>query len=219
MRLPYWVLRWMHRQRLSRSRLRGTFLHNWLGDRILDKGLWSPTPGSLARAWLVGWPITVIPFLPGQSIFATVAALFVRGNLLLAIALQFLSTPATAWFHLPACYFVGEVVRGADPRAVWHKAWDAPGDLLTGHAAVSLYLGAVVVGIIGGAMGYALILALWKGKKGRRDTEPPVSGAREHREPRERREHRGSHHRRTDDTNPGQLKLPLKPGGKKSSPH
>lgn len=152
----------MHRRRLSRSRMRGTFLHSWLGDRILDKALWSPTRESLARAWLVGWPLTVIPFLPGQSLMAAFAALFVRGNLLLAIGLQFLSTPVTAPVHLPACYFVGEVVRGANPRAVWREVRGKPRNLLTGHAVVSLYVGAAVIGFIGGALGYAVLQGTWR---------------------------------------------------------
>lgn len=158
----------MHRRRLSRSRMRGTFLHSWLGDRILHKALWKPTRESLARAWLVGFPITIIPFLPGQTIFACVASLFVRGNLLLSIGLQFLSTPVTAPVHLPACYFVGEVVRGADPRKVWHEVRTKPRLLLTGHAVTSLYLGAAVIGIIGGAAGYAIIHRTWRDRPRRR---------------------------------------------------
>ena len=102
--------------------MRGGRLHGWFGDRLLAKELWLPTRGSLARAWLVGFPITIVPFLPGQSILAAIAALMVRGNLLLCIALQFLSTPLTAPVHLPACYFVGEVMRGANPREVWNLA-------------------------------------------------------------------------------------------------
>ena len=154
--------------------MRGTFLHNWLGDRILQKGLWIPTRDSLARGWLVGWPITIIPFLPGQSLFACIAALLVRGNLLLCIGLQFLSTPLTAPVHLPACYFVGEVVRGANPRHVWREVRGKPRLLLTGHAVTSLYLGAAVIGMLGGAIGYAVIHGTWRDKPKRvRRTLPP----------------------------------------------
>lgn len=177
-RLPYWVIRLMHRQKLSRHRLRGTFLHRRFGDRILHKGLWSPTRESLARAWLLGWPITVIPFLPLQSVIAVIAALLVRGNLLLCIALQFLSTPFTAPVHLPACYLVGEVVRGADPRHVWREVRDKPSLLLSGHAVTSLYLGSAVIGIIGGALGYAIIRSTWRDKpRRRREPFPAPPGA------------------------------------------
>lgn len=162
MRLPLWVMRWMHRQKLSRSKMRGGRLHGWFGDRILDKALWLPTRNSLARAWLVGFPITVIPFLPGQSLFAVFAALVVRGNMLLCIALQFLSTPLTAPVHLPSCYFVGEVARGAHPIEVWHEISRGSRHLLTGDAVTSLYLGAVIIGIVGGLTGYAILHQTWR---------------------------------------------------------
>ncbi len=152
----------MHKQRLSRSRMRGTRVHRWLGDGVLSKELWKPTSGSLARAWLVGFPITIVPFLPAQSLFACIAAFMVRGNILLCIALQFLSTPLTAPVHLSSCYFVGEVVRGSSPAKVWNEAKAAPKKvLLSAHAVTSLYLGAAILGIIGGVAGYAIILNTW----------------------------------------------------------
>lgn len=155
--------------------MHGGFLHSWLGDRLLEKALWSPTRESLARAWLIGFPITVMPFLPFQTLFAAVAALFIRGNLMLCIALQFLSSPVTAPVHLPACYFVGELVRGHRPGAVWQHLRDTPRDLLRGEAVISLYLGAFVIGILGGAAGYAVLQKTWRdaAPKKRRDSPVP----------------------------------------------
>lgn len=166
----------MHKQRLSRSRMRGTRVHRWLGDGILAKALWQPTRGSLARAWLVGFPITIVPFLPAQSIFACIAAFMVRGNILLCIALQFLSTPLTAPVHLSSCYFVGEVARGSSPAKVWKDAKAAPKKvLLSAHAVTSLYLGAAILGIIGGVAGYAIILKTWRDNP--RTRPRPLSGS------------------------------------------
>lgn len=167
-------MRLMHRSRLSRSRLRGGWIHSWLGDRILDKKLWRPTHESLARAWLVGFPITVVPFLPAQSLFAVIAALCVRGNLLLCIALQFLSNPATMTVHLPACYFMGELVQGKNPGVVFRHLKAAPRDLFTREGIVSLYLGAFVIGIVGGAVGYAIIRKTWREKTRPRRPSPPA---------------------------------------------
>jgi uncharacterized protein len=164
----------MHKQKLSRTKMRGGRLHGWFGDRILDKALWLPTRNSLARAWLIGFPITVIPVLPAQSLFAIIGALVVRGNLLLAIALQFLSNPLTATIQLPACYFVGEVVRGANPTEVWHKAWADPKKILvSAHAVTSLYLGAIIIGFLGGLIGYAILHRTWRDKP-TRGTRPPI---------------------------------------------
>lgn len=165
----------MHQHHLSRKRLRGGFLHSWLGDRLLAKELWRPTHDSLARAWLIGFPITVIPLLPGQVLFACIGCLFFRGNLLLAIALQFLSNPFTAPVQLPACYFLGELVRGRDPVHVWHHIMTSPRDVATGSGVESLYLGAVVLGLIVGPIGYAVIHHTWRAPKRVGRPRPPGS--------------------------------------------
>lgn len=172
-RLPRWVLRWMHRHHLSRKRLRGSLLHSWLGDRLLARELWKPTRDSLARAWLLGFVITAIPLLPGQVLFACAGCLVFRGNLLLAIALQFLSNPLTAPVHFAACYFLGELARGRNPAAVWHHVTAAPRDLATGSGIESLYLGALILGVIGGLLGYAVIHHTWQ--LPHRRPHPPAS--------------------------------------------
>ena len=156
--------------------MRGTRIHRWLGDGVVSKALWAPTRGSLARAWLVGFPITMVPFLPGQSVLACVAALFVRGNLLLCIAMQFLSNAFTAPVQLPACYFVGEIVRHGNIVDVWNHAIESPRDLLTGDAVISLYLGAFIIGILGGAIGYAVLQRTWRDApvRVRNGNPPPV---------------------------------------------
>jgi uncharacterized protein (DUF2062 family) len=142
--------------------MRGTWLHSRFGDRILDKALWKPTRESLARAWLVGFPVTMMPFLPIQSVLACIVAIFIRGNLLLCIALQFLSTPLTAPVHLPACYFVGEVVRGRSTSEVWNEVTDSTSEVFTGDSLISLYLGAAVLGITIGMLGYVLLKNFWR---------------------------------------------------------
>jgi len=164
MKLPLGIFRWLHRRNLSRSKLEGGWLHHWLGDRIFAKELWLPTRESTARAWLIGFPITMVPFLPFQTVFASVAGLFVRANLMLCIALQFLSTPFTAPVQLSACYFVGELVRGRSFAIVWAQLRDSPRTVFSGDSVISLYLGAVIIGALGGSIGYAAIRTLWKEK-------------------------------------------------------
>lgn len=183
-----WILRWLHRRRLSRRGLRGTKLHSWFGDRILNKELWRPTRESIARAWLVGFPITVIPFLPLQSVIACFAALFVRGNIPLAVALQYLSNPVTMPVHLSACYFVGKIVQGVAPADAWHALSQLPlhsssGEVTLSHylgdTAISLYLGSVIIGVVVGVGGYAIIHHTWTDKPRRRaSATPPGPGPR-----------------------------------------
>ncbi len=161
MRLPLWALRWLHQRDLSRKRLRGSFLHSRIGDRLLDKALWMPTKSSIARAWLIGIPITTVPFLPAQSVIAGVCGFFGRANLVLCIGLQFLSTPVTAPVHLPACYLVGRVLQGESPSGAWAQIVADPGSVWSSEALFSLYLGSIVLGPLVGLIGYGVIMLVW----------------------------------------------------------
>lgn len=159
-----WTLRRLNQWGLSRKKLRGGFLHSRLGDRILERELWVPSRESLARAFLVGMPVTIIPFLPAQSLFACTAAFWTRANLPVSFLLQFLSTPATAIVHLPVCYLVGKVVLGADLSAEWHRTWADPMAIVTGWQGNlgALYLGALVLGPVTGLIGYGLTKLFWR---------------------------------------------------------
>ncbi len=177
MRFSLRTFRWLHRRQLTRKRLHGGFLHRRFGDRLLDKALWRPTRESLARAWIIGFPVTMMPFLPFQSLIACGIALFFRANLLLCIALQFLSSPLTAPLQLPACFFVGEVLRGRAPGEVWVEVTTASRHVFTGDALTSLYLGGVVLGAFGGVLGYFAIQGPWKDLPRRRRSPAPPPGA------------------------------------------
>lgn len=168
-----WTLRRLNQWGLSRKKLRGGFLHTRLGDRLLERELWVPSRESLARAFLVGLPVTLIPFLPAQSVIACTLAFWVRGNLPVSFLLQFLSTPATAIVHLPACYLVGKLVLGTDLSAEWDRVWADPMAIVTGGNLGALYLGSVVLGLATGLAGYALTMLIWRPKPKR----PAAAGA------------------------------------------
>jgi len=165
MKLPLSAYRWLHRQNLSRKKMHGGFLHTRLGDRMLDKQLWLASPRSLARAWLIGFPVTSIPWLPFQSVIAGVLGFTFRANLLLCIGLQYLSNPFTAIFHLPPCYFVGKLMLGSSLSHTWTEVttrdWKSvfhhPSKLA--HDLVPLYLGAITLGTTIGIIGYFAIYA------------------------------------------------------------
>ncbi len=81
--------------------------------------------------------------------------------------------------QLPACYIAGELIRGHKFSDVWHLAMRDPKHLVTGDAAISLYLGSFVLGAIIAALGYAIILQ-WalRNKKAQllsnKNTPPPA---------------------------------------------
>jgi len=155
-------MRRLHRWGISRHKLRGGFLHSKLGDRILHRELWFPTRESLARAWLVGMPITMIPFLPLQSLIAIPVAFLVGANIPVTFLLQYLSNPATAVIQLPACYFVGSLLLGEPMGDTLRLIEHNPGAILSGHSVLALYLGSVVLGPLLGVLGYFLTHLIWR---------------------------------------------------------
>ncbi|PTY05303.1 hypothetical protein DB346_01675 [Verrucomicrobia bacterium LW23] len=164
--------RLFHKWGISRKKLKGSWLHQRFGDIVMDKNLWTLRRESLARAWLVGVPVTTIP-MPGQTIVAGALCLYVRGNMPFAFALQFASTPLTAPIHLPPCYIVGNFLMG---RKLWPD--NVPADMSQLpfflwneglQAILPLYLGAIVLGILMGVIGYGAIRLFWPADKHRRD--------------------------------------------------
>jgi len=164
-----WTMRRLNNWGLSRRKLRGGFLHSRFGDRLLERQIWVPTRDSLAVAFLIGLPVTMIPFLPLQSLAACALAFWLRGNLPVTFFLQFLSTPATAIVHLPLCYLVGKLVLGADLAAEWERVWADPMGVVSRGSLGALYLGAVVLGPLTGVAGYLLTKFFWR--------EKPIRGA------------------------------------------
>ncbi|MDX2187857.1 MAG: DUF2062 domain-containing protein [Opitutaceae bacterium] len=174
------MLRWLHRRHFSRPRLKGSRMHRWLGDHLMDKSLWRATPESLARAWLVGFPITSIPFLPGQSLIALALGFANRANLFLCVGLQYLSNPLTAIVHLPACYFAGKIIMGRSPMAAWNDAVTRDWGHALKHPKVlaedifELYLGGAVLGLLIGVAGYAVLHAWGERRQKKLATRPPT---------------------------------------------
>ncbi len=161
--------RWLHQRGFSRKKLRGSTIHRFLGDGALAKDLWSFNPESVARAWLIGVLVTIIPFLPFQTLIAVPLAILFRANVPVAFALQWLSNPLTAIVHLPACYYFGCLVLHMSPSAafsdsmklVGEKGWTALGEFSFRDVIVPLYAGALAQGLLISVIGYFLIRAYW----------------------------------------------------------
>jgi len=128
----------------------------------LAKEVWFPTRESFARAWFIGMVITMIPFLPGQTLIACAIGLILRANLPTCFILQFLSSPATAFIQLPACYLMGCLITGNDVgQAVAHIEADPMSVVSVGSAGL-LFIGSLAVGFLVGGTGYVLIKLFWK---------------------------------------------------------
>lgn len=157
-----WTIRRLHRSGFSRHKLKGGLLHRWLGDRLVAREVWFPTRESFARAWFIGMVITMIPFLPAQTLIACAIGFVLRANLPLCFILQFLSSPATAVIQLPACYLVGCLVLGHDVSEAVTLIKAHPMSVVSLGSAGLLFVGALVLGVVIGAIGYFLIKLAWK---------------------------------------------------------
>lgn len=156
--MTFRLLRWFHRRGVSRRKLRGTWLHRLVGERLFGKELWTFRRETVARGWLVGCLIATTPFLGVQMVLGVPLALLSRANVLVVIALIFTTNPLTAGVFYPFAFLVG-------CRAMGHLASDYhPGNLPLWHAGGPLFVGCALIGALAGLSGWLLIRWLWRSR-------------------------------------------------------
>ncbi|MBM3823739.1 MAG: DUF2062 domain-containing protein [Verrucomicrobia bacterium] len=154
--MTFGFLRWLHRRGVSRGRLRDTWLHRVLGDRLFSKDLWAFRRDAVARGWFIGAVVAATPLLGVQLLLGLPLALLGRANLLVVIALIFTTNPVTAGLFYPFAFLVGCRVMG---RPVNDFHWD---NTPVWHAGGPLFLGCAVIGLVVGLTGYILLRLLWR---------------------------------------------------------
>ncbi|KRB85906.1 hypothetical protein ASE00_03895 [Sphingomonas sp. Root710] len=145
----------------------------WLrpfAHRVLEPSLWRFTRRSVPRGVALGLIVGIFLMIPGlQIIGAALLALPCRANVPIAVAMTFLSNPATTPFILYLSLIVGNhfvhstadlgtvtmmIDHGAS-LAEW-AAWAAS------SAAPALIAGLFVISVVTAAVGYLLSGCLWK---------------------------------------------------------
>ena len=134
-------------------RMFAAFLH--------DPNLFHMNRRSVSGAFAAGLFWAMIP-IPVQMIAAAITAMAARINLPISVALVWVTNPFTMPPVFYFNYLVGTWILGAPPDVGEFKLsleWIAARlDAIW----LPLYLGSLVVGIIGGALGYAGIRAYWR---------------------------------------------------------
>lgn len=154
--MTFRFLRWLHRRGVSRSKLKGSLVHRWLGNSIFTKDLWAFRREPVARGWLIGSLAGATPLLGLQLLMGLPAGLYFRGNLLVITALVLTTNPVTAVFFYPFAFMVGCWCLGRPPEDFhWDNAavWKAGGPL---------FLGCTVIGLLVGLTGFLLIRWFWR---------------------------------------------------------
>lgn len=98
---PKWLLKFLP----TKSDITTNHKYSWLSNKLHDPELWHFNKHSVSRGVAAGFLVLFIP-LPIQIISATAFAVLFRGNILIAIALTWLSNPLT---FIPINWFLYEV--------------------------------------------------------------------------------------------------------------
>lgn len=134
---------------------------HFLGDVLHDPNLFHLNRHSVSVAFLAGIFIAFLP-VPGQMPLAAMAALLLRCNLPLAVALVWITNPITTPPIFFACYQLGRWMMQMEPASM---AMQFTLDSVA-HKFILIWkpllLGSVTCGVVLGCLGYVLIRLFWR---------------------------------------------------------
>ncbi len=146
-------------------KLRQSPAMRWFARHFLDKRVWKPTQHTLSGGMAVGMFVT-LQLLPIQMPTATILAAIFRVNIPIAIALCWVSNPATVPFMAWLEYAIGKWVLGlhtAVPTSSLHMpasiadAWT----MLKEHGPVML-IGGTILGAVVALLSYIITWGCWE---------------------------------------------------------
>ena len=131
------------------------------GKWLHEPNLWHLNRKSVSMAFLIGLFVMWIP-LPSQMIIATGAAIVLRGNLPISVALVWITNPLTMPPMFYAAYLLGNNLLGTPPST---NKFEASFDWIA-HQMSTIWqpflLGCLVLGILSAIVGFAGIRLLWR---------------------------------------------------------
>jgi len=159
----------LDRMGLSRRKLRGGWLHHWIGDHLFDKSLWRLQREGVARACLLGFPIACSPFMGFHILVAMPLGFFLRANLPVIFAIQLLTNIFTLVVYFPAAYVLGCRLTSENPTPHYRQLAEVIShgqfDLLLSRDFLPilwpLFVGCTVFGLVMGGLGYVLVMSCW----------------------------------------------------------
>ncbi len=168
--------RWLHKAMPSRESLENNRFVRPVAHRVLAPALWRFTRRSVPRGVALGLVVGLFLMIPGVQIAgAALLALPVRANVPLAVAMTFLSNPATTPFILAMSYYLGKIMLGRTGDISEFTA------LIEHHASISqwarwllsetapvMMLGLFVVSVVTAVIGYFLAIWFWRERMGRK---------------------------------------------------
>jgi uncharacterized protein (DUF2062 family) len=124
--------------------------------------IWSLTRYSVAKACAIGMFVGLLPLMSAQMVISGTIAIFFRANLLISVAVVWITNPITAAPIYYFCYRVGLIILSMQPMDLGHP-WTLSSLL---HQASRIWLplcvGSFVVAVIGAIISYYAVLLFWR---------------------------------------------------------
>lgn len=159
------IFRLLHRFGISRSKLRRSKLHYWLGDHFLSKKLWTFQRDPVAKAFLIGSITAFSPFLGIQVLISVLLCIYFRANVPIAFALQWITNPVTMGIYYPlACIFGAKLLGKEEPAHFTIEGLLSNWSQMLQDVGLALFVGCSFIGLSVGLTSYVLVLLLWKKK-------------------------------------------------------
>ncbi len=139
--------------------LKDTILHSIFGERLFDSRLWKPTQESVSAGFAIGVFIALTPTIGVQIPLIILAALCMRVNIPVAIAVSWITNPLTAPVIYPLQYRLGLWLSGT-PDA--NELTGFTGMLrIFFRYAMPLWVGSLLSATFCSLLGYVVISSLW----------------------------------------------------------
>lgn len=164
------ITSWFHANAPSRESLENSQILKPVAHRVLAPELWRFTRRSVPRGVALGLIVGIFLMIPGiQMAGAALMALPFRANIPIAVAMTFLSNPATTPLILWASVYIGNIMLGrtADTSqfmALVHQHASI-GKWLTwlfSEAAPALLFGLGLIAVVTAVVGYIVSLWIWR---------------------------------------------------------
>lgn len=166
------IVRLYHDAVPSREALENSRFLRPVAHRVLAPALWRFTRRSVPRGVALGLLVGIFLLIPGvQMAGAALLALPFRANVPIAVAMTFLSNPATTPLLVGLSLYIGNAMLGrtADvgrfaAMIEHHVSWREWLAWLLSDAAPALLAGLFVVSVVAAAIGYLIASFFWRAR-------------------------------------------------------
>jgi uncharacterized protein len=156
--------RWLKRVTPDRRTLETLWCLKPFTALVVDRGCWSFNRTSVVHAFSLGLLIAFVPPtpLPLHLTLCALLGILFRLNLPVLFATVFISNPLTWFLQIFGSVWVGTKLMGQDLVPFVHELRHENLRSQLGQLWPPLLLGALVLGLLAGALGYVLAQCLWR---------------------------------------------------------